>query len=102
VILQFTYATLESLLIEIRSDHTHVKYLQSMISEHITFYLDVYENKIDEKEGIEKERKRVEVFSFIVTTLLMLNGDDDLSKKPYELFNILENQRIVSFFNQMI
>ncbi len=75
-----------------------------MVSELLNFYLDIYEHKIDENEGIEKERKRVEVFSFIVSTLLMLNGDDEQqrNKRQYQLFNIQENQRTVTFLNQMI
>ncbi|MFS8160242.1 MAG: hypothetical protein ACMG6E_08555 [Candidatus Roizmanbacteria bacterium] len=104
VILQFTYATLESLLAYIKADPSNVKFLQSMISELLNFYLDIYETKIDEKEGIEKEKKRVEVFSMIVSTLLLINGDDEphRSSRQFHLFNTIENERVFKFLNQMI
>jgi hypothetical protein len=51
-----------------------------------------------------KEKKRVEVFSFIVQTILLFNGDEGQSRhqREYQLFTLSENPRITEFLTQMI
>jgi hypothetical protein len=69
--------------------------LQSIVSDILEFYIEIYQSKLE--GAADKEKKQVDVLSFIVETLLLLNSDSlnsATSKREYQIFSINDSPKL--------